>query len=230
MSLAVLVPVEAFLAKTDARDKLTKIFQEFLRAIVGFLAEVKDMPEARKALIARLKKAMSALGEARRTFRWFKEVSPVLALREGSAARKETVTHRWLLAVGSKVALLGHILADRYVWLQKHAGVAGVVAETDRRSKTLATMAHTCNMLLSLLSAAEARGSAAMRKHLDDAFKFFLNFLQDAHFSKLLVTHDGLVGCLGVITSVWDVHAIWKKLNPPPPPPKPELAPPQPAP
>ena len=176
------VPFEALIAKTDGRDKVLKIFQETLRTTVGILADAKDPVAARKELIARLRKIMSAVGEARRTFRWFKEVSPVLALREGSAARKEAVMHRWALAVGSKAALFIHLMCDRHVWLIKHAGFSGSAPDTDRRSKTFATIAHSCNLAMGMLKALEAqaasKGAAAVRKHLMDTLKHLLSFLQ----------------------------------------------------
>lgn len=206
--IVILSKAEQLLGKTDGRDKFTKIFQEALRAVNGTLADA-GTPSAG------LKRAQTTLGEARRTFRWLKLVSPLLALREFSDARSEETWHRWLLAVGTKVAALMSSLFDHIIWLQKHAGLAGNSARNTLRWKRCQALVHTLSMVMSLLKGAQARGRDAAWKHATELLRHFLLFLQDAHPAKLLITHDTFVGVVGVVASAWDVSLMWQKLAPP---------------
>lgn len=175
-AVTILSKTEALLSKTDGRDKFTKLFQEALRAVNGTLA-ASGTPSAG------LKKAQTMLGEARRTFRWLKLVSPLLALQEFADARIEETWHRWIIAVGAKVAALLSSLFDHVIWLQKHAGLAGNTARNGVRWKRCQALVHTLNMAMSLLKGAQARGGAAARKHATEFVRHFLR-VSDTQGSK----------------------------------------------
>ena len=56
-----------------------------------------------------------------------------------------------------------------------------------------------------------AEAASELKGHLREARKQAMLVLQSAHLSQLLVTHDALVGLLGVLTSASDLQALWKK-------------------
>lgn len=68
------------------------------------------------------------------------------------------------------------------------------------------------NMLMCLLRAAEAKGSEALSQQLKEMLKQWMSFMQFAHQSKLVITHDSFIGILGVITSIWDLRTLWNNV------------------
>ena len=95
--------LEGLLGRSDGRDKLGRLVQYACRMVAGRLKQMQPS-EARSEIIRILTKVMGTLGDSRRTNRWLKGVTPLLALREGLAARNEALWGHWCLAVGSKGA------------------------------------------------------------------------------------------------------------------------------
>jgi Flp pilus assembly protein TadD len=52
---------------------------------------------------------------------------------------------------------------------------------------------------------------ADIGKNVADAVRQLMLMVQAAHNGKLVITHDAFAGLLGVITSGWDVYALWQK-------------------
>ena len=101
--ISTMLQLEGLLGRSDGRDKLGRLVQYACRMVAGRLKQMEPS-DAQAETIRILTKVMGSLGDSRRTNRWLKGVSPVLALREGLAARNEALWSRWCLAVGSKGA------------------------------------------------------------------------------------------------------------------------------
>jgi len=121
--------------------------QYMLRMLGGVLAALPP-DAARRELATIATKLMTAIGDARRCFRWLKGVSPLLALCEGSATRGEARWVEWTLAVGNKVALIGFLTLDHTRWLRQFGVLQGPHGPTGRRAMRWLTAAYAFNLLL----------------------------------------------------------------------------------
>jgi hypothetical protein len=220
----VLVPCEGLIAKSDGRDKLGRLVQYFLRFWLGYLRQLEPSA-ALTDQIKLLSKIMATLGDSRRTNRWLKGISPMLALREGSAVRGERLWARWALAVGSKVTQFTFLSLDHTRWMQQHALVKGEQARTGVWAMRMLALTHVLSGTLSGLRALEAARAApgkepekappqgvdpgSLRKHMREVLKQLLCFLQAAHLGKLVETHDCFIGLCGVVTSLMDLQTLW---------------------
>ena len=78
-------PLQLFLRSADARDKCGRLVQYALRLLLGLCAAL-PVARAPAALVARLRSLMETISDARRTHRWLKGISPLLALRASARA------------------------------------------------------------------------------------------------------------------------------------------------
>lgn len=237
-SQQMLLPLQAFFARADARDQLGRLVQYALLMAQGLLATLTPS-EAKKALAARIKEVVKPVSDFRRTGRWGKEVKPVLALRDQAhAAWAKGVTVAMLPAAASKISHISHLMLDRKVWLMKVRLLSGTESVTQRRSLRALAFTHAFGFLQLCLKtgrtdeaqlwlrgvarrllsgctrADDADGAASdmspeLLQGLKDCVRELLLLVQALHQAHMVRTHDALVGALGVCTGVYDVRRQW---------------------
>lgn len=148
-----LIPIQNLLAASDGRDKAGRLVQYCCRMLLGFIALAGGN---REMLARRLSKMMAALGDARRTHRWLKGISPVVSLLDGSAGGGEKSWPLWALAVSSRATTVAFLGMDHTRWLQQHAGLSGEPALTGRRAMRLLAIVHALNVAVHACRAAAA--------------------------------------------------------------------------
>lgn len=236
-SQKMLLPLQAFFARADARDQLGRLVQYAMLMAQGLLLLTPS--EAKKALAARIKEVVKPVSDYRRTGRWGKEVKPMLALRDQAhAAWSKGVTAAMLPAVASKISLISHLMLDRKVWLMKVRLLDGTESVTQRRSLRALAFSHAFGFLQLCLKTGrtdEARlwlrrlarrllsgcaraddsdgtvsdMSPELVQGLKDCVRELLLLVQALHQAYMVRTHDALVGALGVCTGVYDVRRQW---------------------
>ena len=237
-SQQMLLPLQAFLSRADARDQLGRLVQYALLMAQGLLATLTPS-EAKKALAARVKEVLKPVSDFRRTGRWGKEVKPMLALRDQAhAAWTKGMAAAMLPAVASKMSLISHLMLDRKVWLMKAQLLSGSESVTQRLSLRALAFSHAFGFLhlclrtgrteearlwlrrvaRRLLSGcarvddvdgATSETSPELVQALKDCVRELLLLVQAVHQAHMVRTHDALVGALGVCTGVYDVRRQW---------------------
>lgn len=211
MELEVISNITVLFSKSEGRDKVGRFVQYFARALVGFV-ELSGPSTDLKRLGELATNVMKQLASARRTHRWCKEF-PVLQAIPKSLQIANPVD--CFLETASKVALSTFLIIDHVAWLKQVQILKGKQNGTGTIQLGLKFFAwsNIFSFLLQLKKFNEAstgekdkekKGQAAKA-----AFKHALVTVQCLHLSTVYVTHNSLVGILGMITSYMDFSAQW---------------------
>ena len=135
-----LAPFKAFLNSAAARDKLARLVQYALLVPMGLL-------HPRRHIRANCERLREALSDARRTFRWFQGVTPLLALRPTAPVHEERRLDLWGLSVGAHLGMLTYTLLDHRRWLQRLKLVSGEASRSAARAESCLAAMHLCNLV-----------------------------------------------------------------------------------
>mmetsp|Transcript_101097 Transcript_101097/g.184512 ORF Transcript_101097/g.184512 Transcript_101097/m.184512 type:complete len:294 (+) Transcript_101097:68-949(+) len=200
----------------DGRDRIARFFQYTARFAHG-CTQGSAHPVLRllHRFAARL---LTSLGSSRRTFRWGKEVPALVYLESCLRDPHEDLVHH-SLEISQTLSLLLFLFTDHISWLQQiRFGLRGG-ARTIQLSFKFLTVSCILSMSLAIkkLSSLPEAGASkqdemSLQKRREYLFSILRNCLmavQAAHNSSLLITHNIVVGLLGMVTSVMDVAQIW---------------------
>ena len=155
------------------------------------------------------------LGDSRRTFRFFKELSFAPTILKDLT---ETDPVNLALTVSSKASLLTFFFIDHYLWLQKAKIVtSGKAADTLKTAMKFFLLTHTLNLALQIKKLKEMLDSAGTPKYneekknqlIQQCVKSLLLMVQAGHLSGVFETSNTLVGLAGVISSGMDCKQMW---------------------
>ena len=158
-------PLQLFLRSSDARDKLGRLVQYALRLLLGLCAAL-PFAKAPSALVARLRSLMETISDARRTHRWLKGISPLLALRASARAPAEE-SSLWSLGVAEQFGLLAYTTLDHWRWCQQHGAApgGGDYRATARRAMRWLAAAHAAKIVhLLVVGGRTPAGRARLRE------------------------------------------------------------------
>lgn len=145
LSDELLVPLKALINSAAARDKLARLLQYALLVPIGLLAEMNPN-NARRQISAHCARLREALSDARRTFRWFQGVTPLLALRPSALIHSESRADLWCLSVSSQLGMLAYTMLDHCRWLQQLKLISGDKARSAARAERCLAAMHICNL------------------------------------------------------------------------------------
>lgn len=200
------------MGSAEFKDKLARMVQYGSR---GLAAYGKDSYS--KETLAKIKGVQGTLGDARRAFRFFKELTILQGLPKDLSEKN---TEYLALTLGNKLALFLYFLTDHVLWLKKAGVMSAVKGEVAERTKVVMkwfTLAHLINVVLcvrKLQDMQRARGTdqfsqAKWDQSMTSAVKSGLLVLQGIHVSGMFDTGDLTCGVAGVISSYMDVKAVW---------------------
>mmetsp|Transcript_13350 Transcript_13350/g.30447 ORF Transcript_13350/g.30447 Transcript_13350/m.30447 type:complete len:225 (-) Transcript_13350:84-758(-) len=203
--------------KAEGRDKLARLAQYAARAIVGITA--LGEPQAGTMLLRineRSRNVMSNLATARRAHRWWKEI-PVLQAIPKSLELKDPLDR--CFEVLQKLSTATFMVIDHIGWLKqvkimaggKRSGVGTI--QLGLKFFCFANFVATLYQAKKALQLAKEK-QAERRKCLENVVKHSFLVVQTAHLSQLYLSHDFLVGVLGMITSTQDLLPQWPEKKP----------------
>jgi len=216
----------AFLGKSEGRDKLARFIQYMARAFIGF-AGLKGLKKGTKLykLSEHATNIMKQLAGARRTHRWCKEF-PIIQSIFQTFPRQICMPVDWgafadrALELLQKTTLATFLVIDHVGWLKsvkvlsggKRAGTGTIQLGLKFfcASNFVGALVQVKKFRKASAKANEGDGKPGEKsKCLQNAFKHALLVLQTAHLSRLHESHDALVGVAGMISSAMDVLAQW---------------------
>jgi alpha-D-ribose 1-methylphosphonate 5-triphosphate synthase subunit PhnH len=205
------------MGKAEFKEKFGRVLQYGARMISGILTDADKLSPSkdRQDLISKINSFQSVLGDARRTFRFFKELSVAPTIPKDL---QEADPVNLGLTVCSKLSLLAFFMADHYLWLQKAKIVrSGNAADTLKTAMKFFLVTHTLNFALQMKKLKEMLDSAGTSKYseakknqlVQQCVKSLLLMVQAAHISGVFETNNTLVGLAGVISSGMDCKQMW---------------------
>ena len=192
--------INAFLAKSEGRDKAGRFFQYFARFLRSFL-ETQIKPQAGtplKFLQDASADVTKTLGGARRTHRFGKEFVTIQSLPT-TFAKQMSVDKA--LEIGQKFTLLTYLMLDHMAWLKQN--------KIRRAGKRAGANTVRWGMFWFMISNFLKGIIDYRNKKMKNVFKQLCLVQQCAHISGTVETHDMLVGISGVYTSYVDCLAQW---------------------
>ena len=166
-------------------------------------------------MLLQINSFQSALGDSRRTFRFFKELSIAPTIPRDF---NESDPVNLVLTVCSKFSLLAFFFTDHYLWLQKAKIIkSGQASDTLKMAMKFFLLTHTLNFALQMKKLKEMLDAAGTPKYSDDkknqilqqCVKSLLMMVQAAHISGVFETSNTLVGLAGVVSSGIDCKQMW---------------------
>lgn len=205
------------MGKAEFKEKLGRVLQYGARMVSGVLADADKLSPSkdRQDLIGKINAFQSTLGDARRTFRFFKELSIAPTIPKDLL---EADPVNLGLTVCSKLSLLAFFMADHYLWLQKAKIVkSGKAADTLKTAMKFFLVTHTLNFALQMKKLKEMLAAVGTPKYSDakknqliqQCVKSLLLMVQAAHISGVFESSNTLVGLAGVISSGMDCKQMW---------------------
>eukprot|EP00929_Paragymnodinium_shiwhaense_P000193 TRINITY_DN100437_c0_g1_i1.p1 TRINITY_DN100437_c0_g1~~TRINITY_DN100437_c0_g1_i1.p1 ORF type:complete len:302 (-),score=28.62 TRINITY_DN100437_c0_g1_i1:103-1008(-) len=202
----------------DGRDRMTRVVQYAARFVVGCTTgSSKPAAEEIRIFAARL---LTSVAFARRTFRFGKDVPAMLHLGRywSDDSTDDALTQS--LEISQTTFLLAFLFVDHIAFFQQvRYGLRGG-AKSIRLS--FGFLALSCFMsvlsgLKKLMSLSygkyeESEQPLIKQKRKDCIFRIVRNFfmtVQMAHVADFFVTHNILVGLLGMTSSTMDITQAW---------------------
>lgn len=216
---------QKFLAKSDGRDKLGRTIQYGMRMLVGMSTYIirSSLPineNAREQILHTqivFRNIQSNLSDARRTHRWFKEISILRILPDLYRDLLKIDLNRWeFFRLVSQSFLSIFFVTDHLAWLRKVHVLRGDSKHLVRYNLRFLFLANFFAIIYQMrlyYVAGEEKDEAVRRKKLTrikyDGLRCALLCVQNAHNGELYETHDLVSGGCGVISSLYDASKQW---------------------
>jgi hypothetical protein len=210
--------VHAFLSTHTGRDQVGKVVNYGTRGAIGVLNELllrlaKD--DARRAslaeAVAMLKKVMVAVGDARRTVRWFSGLGILIALRKLYNEGTCPWSNKWAFA-SAQLSLLWWHVWDHYRWCV----MTGLVQGDSTRIKNVSFTGFVISSFISTVYFATRlvtpppmllEDPVKEQEHQRALAKHALTLVSTLHISELAMSHEAICGAAGAATAaitIWE--------------------------
>jgi len=209
--------------KAEGRDKIARFFQYAGRFVFGVTTWMSPTTGSKLIEInGHARTVMVQLASARRTHRWCKEI-PVIQGIPKSLQIANPVDR--ILELMQKIPLATFMIIDHYGMLKQLKIIKGgkrAGAGTIQMGLKFFCFSNFVGALIQAkkafaLQAASEKGddkaAADRRKCFETVFKHLLIVLQTAHLSLLYQTHDAIVGCAGMVSSLMDIQGQWPAIK-----------------